>query len=558
MIDTFYHRLVGVLGCVHRDYILVLVGRNQPPSQPLCITGALLPLHTQPIMDPISSSFASAISATIKIIEVVYQFQATDEQTSDILNTANHVERNLKEAERLLRKKDAVLDRNDYEWVACAIRDTRDALQSVAKLTEPARVEKMTKNEIGMMTKACWAFKSNPQARDKHAMLNICHQTLMAVITRLHSINLSTVPEILDQGTLLPPPPYDNNMEKLWTWRDQRRNRRRSTTSLRHDNEGAPVFLATNDRQELEVRSLVSESYSTAQSMTDSQRGSSAQEVRSYNTDRHPGHPDASLKPATSHNEAFELPSVLIPPTAPYSLDGWPNASHSSISFPGSVIDLPSANRRSILPVHVSYETAATLGKKFQMFEMSAAPPSPEQKTPQLIEKDISKPRKPIDRSSPSCLLPGNSAQSYVPASTGSDLTLQSWGSAASAQGPHASNAGSELIENLGILSQASFPACRSELEAEAMEEGAPFLAPDRSPGAGARRTERASMDRIWASGACANSSPALGARRPDIGHRVRSTGNRSGSRPKYRGSWLAYQTSLRDSTHGREGAGGT
>ena len=508
-------------------------------------------------MDPISSSFASAISATMKIIEVGYQFQATEEQTSDILNTANHVERNLKEAQRLLRKNDALLDRNDYEWVASAIRDTRDALQSVAKLTEPARVERMTKNEIGMMTKACWAFKSNPQARDKHAMLNVCHQTLMAVITRLHSINLPTVPEILDQGNLLPPPPYDN-MEKLWTWRDQRRNRRRSITSLRHDNESAPVFLATTDRQELEVRSIELESHSTTQSMTDSQPGISAQVVRSYNTDCHPSHPDASPKPAISHNEAFELSTGLIPPIAPYSLDGWPNASHSSISLPESLIDFPSANRRSTPPVDVSYENVASLGKNLQIFEMSAAPPSPKQKAPQLIGKDSGKLHKPINRSLPSSLLPSNSTQSYFPASTGSDLTLQPWGSVASAEGPHPSNTGSEFIENLGIISQANFPAYRSELEAEAMERGAPFFAPDRIPGAGARRTERASMDRIWASGGCASPSPALGGRRPDIGDRVRSTGNRSGSRPRYRGSWLAYQTSLRDSTHGREGAGGT
>lgn len=38
----------------------------------------------------------------MNIFEVVYQIQATDEQTSDILNTMSHVERNLKEAPRLL------------------------------------------------------------------------------------------------------------------------------------------------------------------------------------------------------------------------------------------------------------------------------------------------------------------------------------------------------------------------------------------------------------------------------------------------------------------------
>lgn len=517
-----------------------------------------MPSHSQPIMDPISSCFASGISATIKIFEVAFQIQATDEQTSDILNTANHVERNLKEAQRLLRTKGALLDRNDYEWVVSAIRDTRDALQSVAKLIEPARVEKMTKNEIGIITKTCWAFKSNPQARDKHAMLNVCHQTLMVVIARLHSINLPTVSEIPDQESLLPPPPYDNNMEKLWTWRDQRRNRRRSTTSLRHDIEGAPVFLATNDRQELEVPPLESDPCSTAHSMMNNQRGNSAQEVRSYNTAYQLNYPDASPKPTPSQNEAFNFSTRLMPPTAPYSLDGWPNPSHSSISLPGSLVDLPSAYRRPTLHVHLSHETAANLERKLPMFEMSAAPPSPEQKTPQLIGKDVGNLRKPTDRSTPSHLPPGNSTQSYFPPSTGLDSTLESWGSLVSAEGPRPSNTRSEPVEDTGVSSQADSPAYRSELEAEAVEGGASCLAPDRVRGAGARVTERASMDRIWASGAWSDSSPALAGRRPGVGDRVRSTGNRSGSGTKLRGSWLAYQTSLRDLTHGREGSGGS
>lgn len=509
-------------------------------------------------MDPISSCFASGISATMKIFEVVYQIQATDEQTSDILNTTSHVERNLKEAQRLLRTKGALFDKTEYEWIVSAIDDTRDALQSIAKLIEPARVEKVTKNNIGMITKTCWAFKSNPQARDKQAMLNVCHQTLMVVMTRLHSINLPTVSETLDQGALPPPPPYDNNMEKLWTWRDQRKNRKRSTTSLRHDIEGTRVFPATTALQELEVPFLELDSYPTATSVIDSQRGKSAQEVSSYNTDYYPSCPDCPPKPVPSCNEAFKFSTRLMPPTAPYSLDGWPNASHSSISLPESVTDLPSANRRSNCPVYVSHETAATLKRKPQMFEMSAAPPSPEQQTPQLIGQDVGQPRKPIDHSIPSCLFLGNLTGSCLPASIGSDLTSQSWGSLASAEGPHPSNTGSGPVEKSEMPGQADSPAYRSEMEAEAMEGGAAFPALDRGLGAGARSTEGASKDRIWASGAWSDSSPALTGRRPGVGDRVRSTETTSGSRAKLHGSWLAYQTSLRDSRHGTEGGGGT
>ena len=481
-------------------------------------------------MDLISSCFASGISATIKILEIAYQIQATDEQTSDILNTTSRVERNLKEAQRLLRIKAALLDRHDYEWVVCAIRDTGHALQSIAKLIEPARVAKMTQKDIGMMTKTCWAFKSNPQARDKHAMLNVCHQTLMVVITRLHSINLQTVSETPDQGTHLSPPPYDNNMEKLWTWQDQRRNRQRSITNLRQDVMGGPVFLATTDRQELGVPSLEPDSHSTTGSIMNSRRANSAQEVRSYN----------------------------IPPTASYSPYEWLNASHSSISLSKSVIELPCANRRSTLPVHVSHETVVTLEKKPQTFEMSAVPLPPKQQMLRSIGQDMGQTHKPIDWSIPSSLFPGISSQFCSPASTDSNLTSQLRGSLAFAERLHPSNAGGEPVEKPGIPSLSDHPAYRSELKAEALEVGAPFLVPDRGPGADTRWTERASMDGMWASGAWSHSSPDLAGRRPGVGDRVRSTENKIGGGAKLRGSWLAYQTSLRDARHSREGAEST
>lgn len=498
-------------------------------------------------MDPISSSFASGISATIKIFEVIYQIQAADEQTSDILNTANHVQRNLKEAQRLLRTRSAFLDSHDYDWVQSTIRDTRDALQSIAKLIEPARVEKMTRKDIGIWTKTYWAFKSNPQARDKHAMLNVCHQTLMVVITRLHATSLPTVSEVPHQGTLPPPPPYDHNMEKLWTWRDLRRSRR-STTSLRDDTNDGPVFLST--RQEVEVPHVDSNSCSASTSIAGRQRGCHpADEVRNHNTNHHTEHSDTPPEPALSHNEAFGSSFPHMPSTAPHSYNRWPNASHSDISLPGS------GNSTSTYSVYGSHKTSPAPERRTQIYEMSAERLSLEQQLPQLIGREISQPRKPIDRSTQSCVLPGISIQPPFPASTPSNSIPQSWGSLASAEGPHPSNVGNEPFEKSEISSPAHTPAYRSELEAEAVE-GDAVSASDAGSVESAKRTERASMDRIWASGAWSNSSPDLASTRPGIGDRVRSTGNRNGRGAGLRGSWLFYQTSLRDSGRGREGSG--
>ena len=481
-------------------------------------------------MDPISSGFASGISATIKIFEVAYQIQATDEQTSDILNTTGHVERNLNEAQRLLRTKAAFLDRHDYQWVVSAIQDTRHVLQSIAKLIEPARVARMTQQDIGVITKTCWAFKSNPQARDKHAMLNVCHQTLMVVINRLHSVNLPTVSGTSDQATQLSPPPYDNNMEKLWTWQDQRRNRQKSTTNLRQNIMGDPAVLATTDRQELGVPSLEPDSHSTVANIMNTQRANLAPEVKSYN----------------------------IPHTAAFSPCGWPNASDSSISLSETVIELSCVNRKSTIPVHGFHETSGTLGKNPQAFEMSAVALSPKEEMLQSIGQDIGQTRKPIYGSIPSCLIPGISSQSGSPASTDSDLITQSRGSLAFAGGPYPSNAGSESVPTAGSPNLANQPAYRSELEAQEVEQDESFLAPERGLGASARRTERASIDRMWASSSWSSSNPDLAGRRPGIGGRVRSTENRSGGGTRLRGSWLAYQTSLRDLRHGSEGAGST
>lgn len=505
-------------------------------------------------MDPISSALAAGIGCTIKIFEVVYQIQATDEQTSDILNTANHVERNLKEAQRLLRTKAAFLDSHDFEWIESAIRDTRDALQSIVKLIEPARVDKMTKKGIGLMTKTYWAFKYNPQARDKHAMLNVCHQTLMVVITRLHSINLPTLSEVPDQRTL-PPPPYDHNMEKLWTWRDQRKSRRSPATILEHDVRGGPVFIATTDRRRVEVPPLDSDSYSTTISIMDSQRGYPAPEVRKYNTDHHPKCPDTLPKPAPSHNEVSESWSHLMSSNAPYTHNQWPHGSHSNISLPESGVFLPNANKRSTSSLYASYEASAAPETKPQRYEMSAAEPSREQQMPQPIGQEIGQPRKPIDRSTSPRLPPGNSIPPLFPASTCSNLTSPSCGSLASAERPYPSNAGSEPAKISEIPSLAYPLAYRSKLEVETVGGDAIF-APDVGSGADARRTtEGAAMDRMWASGAWSNSSPDLASTRPVLGDRVRSTGSRIGGGTGLRGSWLAYQTSLRDSRHGREGA---
>ena len=514
--------------------------------------------YTQLLMDPILSSFASGISATIKICEVVYQIQATDEQTSDILNTSNHVERNLKEAQRLFRIKADFIDRHDYEWAKSTMQDTRVALQGIAKLIEPARVAKITKKDIGIMTKTYWAFKYNPQARDKHAMLSVCHQTLMAVLTRLHSANPPTVPEIPSlEGPPPPPPPYDQSMEKLWAWRDHRNRRKNSITSLRNDLQRGPVVLATTQRQEIEGLSQGQASYPLANGMMDGRRSQLAQEIRTYSPGCHLNHRGHSSKPALSRNEISEF--------SPYH-NGWTHGIPTNINLIRTESRLPCVNTASPCSFHMPHgPSPAAENSTSPVYEMSAAQTSPPERLlpSHLVTHELAAPPRfpigdPMKILSSESLAEnndygiGNSLHPPFPGPmTSSELTSPSWSSFVSADEPDhlSSTKGKESAEDLDFrLHPLEVLADRSELEAEGVQRGVAITKPEMS--------ESPSMARVWPSAGCAWSNSTSGSTsiRTEIDDRIRGTGARNSS--GLRGSWLAYQASLRGSRHGNEGDG--
>ena len=507
-------------------------------------------------MDPILSSFASGISATIKICEVVYQIQATDEQTSDILNTSNHVERNLKEAQRLFRIKADFIDRHDYEWAKSTMQDTRVALQGIAKLIEPARVAKITKKDTGIMTKTYWAFKYNPQARDKHAMLSVCHQTLMAVLTRLHSANPPTVSEITSlEGPPPPPPPYDQSMEKLWAWRDHRNRRKKSITSIRNDHLRGPIVLATTQRQEIEGPPQGPDSYSLTNCMMDGRRSQLAQGMRTYSPGCHVNHRGISSKPALSQKEISEL--------SPYH-NGWTHGCPTNTNLIRSESRLPCVNTASPCSFHVPHRPSpAAENSTSPVYEMSAAQTSPPERLlpSHLVTHELAAPlRFPID--DPIKILSseslaedndyddGNSIHPPFPGPmTRSELASPPWSSFVSADEPHhlSSIEGKESAEHLDLpLHPLEVLADRSELEAEGVQRGVAISKPEMS--------ESPSMKRVWANNGCAWSNSTSDSTNIRTGNSVRGTRTRNSS--GLRGSWLAYQTSLRGSRHGKEGDG--
>ncbi|KAL9633399.1 MAG: hypothetical protein Q9164_004719 [Protoblastenia rupestris] len=181
-------------------------------------------------LDPFTA-ISSSIATSIKLFEITYQLKAVDEQTRDLLSTTKHVNVNIYEARRLRRLKAASLSNKESNWMDGIISDTEDALRGIAQLIEPARVDMTMKEGMNFSTKFLWVFRDQPRVRDKHQRLNICHDSLTTVISSLYSKDVVVLAPTSEDKTILQPPPYDPEMERLFNWRMERK-RRKTTMNL--------------------------------------------------------------------------------------------------------------------------------------------------------------------------------------------------------------------------------------------------------------------------------------------------------------------------------------
>ncbi|KAI9870377.1 MAG: hypothetical protein M1830_004319 [Pleopsidium flavum] len=173
------------------------------------------------------SAITAGITTVIKVFEVTYQLKAVGEQTADLLDTTQHVELNIREARRLRRLKDKLLNTGERTWMDKVIEDTENAVRAVAQLIEPSRVGMQTKQGIDLGHRAVWVFRDSPKVRDKFARLAVCHQTLNTVVTCLYSRDIIVVAPVAEVRGKDPPPPYDPQMDELFSWRRNNRRRRK-------------------------------------------------------------------------------------------------------------------------------------------------------------------------------------------------------------------------------------------------------------------------------------------------------------------------------------------
>ena len=179
-------------------------------------------------MDGFSSlggGITACLNASINIFEITYQLKAVEQQTSDLLSTTRLVDHDVKEARRLRRLKVAFLSVSERAWMDGVIDHTESALRAVAQLIEPARVDKTTSQSINFGNRVMWVFRDNPQVRDRHQRLGLCHQSLTTIISCLYSKDtVGTAPMVDDNTTEEQPPPYDSELHDFLSWRHRKRS----------------------------------------------------------------------------------------------------------------------------------------------------------------------------------------------------------------------------------------------------------------------------------------------------------------------------------------------
>ena len=181
------------------------------------------------------SAISTGITTIIRIFEVTYQLQAVGEQTADLLETTQHVQLNIREARRLRRLKDSLLNAGERGWMDKVIEDTENAVRAVAQLIEPSRVDMQTERRIDFLTKAVWVFRDSPKVRDKFARLSVCHQSLNTVVACLYSRDVVVVAPVMEESRKDLPPPYDPQVGELFSWRRNNRRRKKDSASSKTD-----------------------------------------------------------------------------------------------------------------------------------------------------------------------------------------------------------------------------------------------------------------------------------------------------------------------------------
>lgn len=131
------------------------------------------------------------------------QIPSTNEETTELLKTTNHIRTQLHEAQRLRLLKEPLLNAPERNWLDSTIDDIADVLRDVDILMEPTRVEREVRNgKLSLGGQLRWMYRDSRRARDKTNRLLACHHSLMMVLNHLQRLDLPdhTIPTVHELG----------------------------------------------------------------------------------------------------------------------------------------------------------------------------------------------------------------------------------------------------------------------------------------------------------------------------------------------------------------------
>lgn len=116
---------------------------------------------------------------TIRIAQAVYELKTVDQQVCDLLETTAHIDACMGTVRLLRRQKSAVLPSTLKIWIDRVIIDADKAVQNVAALIEPARIDMRTNfGKVSLKNKFAFVLRGSSQINTNLHKLNIIHQSL--------------------------------------------------------------------------------------------------------------------------------------------------------------------------------------------------------------------------------------------------------------------------------------------------------------------------------------------------------------------------------------------
>ena len=141
-------------------------------------------------MDPLSL-LNEGIGLTVNVTKFIIQFNAVKDETGFVARQVQSVTRDVQEAEELyLGQKHHLSDGEQFRTEA-VIRDTKRALNAIAKQVEPARRDKAEHGSVGVINRVDWILRRSSATQSCQAHLATIYISLQGRLSYLRMSRLA-------------------------------------------------------------------------------------------------------------------------------------------------------------------------------------------------------------------------------------------------------------------------------------------------------------------------------------------------------------------------------